>query len=146
MLDKEPKDSFRFCHKIRVRYPEVDMQQIVFNANYLTYLDMAWVEYLRNIGLQYSELLKTHEFDTVIAKVTMEYKRQARYDEVLDIYVRVKMLGNKSIPVIFLVTRENSADTVLEAEVIHVSYNLELDTSCMIPEFVKKRISEFEGL
>lgn len=137
---------FRFRHKIRVRYPEVDMQQIVFNANYLTYLDMAWVEYLRNIGLNYSELIKNNEFDSVIAKVTMEYRKPARYDEVLDIYVRVEKIGNKSLLIRFMICRENAEDILLEAEMVHVSYNIKADKSCAIPEFVAEKIRIFEEM
>ncbi|SDY29176.1 acyl-CoA thioesterase [Tindallia californiensis] len=137
--------DYRFYHQIRVRYPEVDMQQIVFNANYLTYLDMAWVEYLRNIGLDYGELLKNHEFDSVVAKVTMEYKKPARYDEVLDIYVRVPKLGNKSIPIHFTVCKEGTEEIVLEGEIFHVSYDFEKELSCPIPAFVEEKIRLFEG-
>ena len=38
-------DAFR--HRIRVRYSECDLQGVVFNANYLTYLDEAMTELLR---------------------------------------------------------------------------------------------------
>ena len=137
---------FRFCHQIKVRYPEVDMQQIVFNANYLTYLDLAWVEYLRNIGLNYGELLKNHAFDSVIAKVTMQYRQPARYDEVLDIHVRVEKLGTKSIPIKFMICREHSDEIVLEAEIIQVSYDFKTDESCGIPEMVVDKIRSFEGM
>ncbi len=29
------RDAFRFFHRLRVRWAEVDMQKIVFNAHYL---------------------------------------------------------------------------------------------------------------
>jgi len=139
-----PKESYRFSHKIKVRYHEVDMQQIVFNANYLTYLGMAWIEYLRNLGLHYSELSQNNEFDIVIAKASMNFLRPARYDEVLEIYVQVKKLGNKSIPVTFLVCREDSAEVVLDGEIVYVAYDTEKEVSCEVPEFVAERIRKFE--
>jgi acyl-CoA thioesterase FadM len=36
-----------------VRWAEVDMQKIVFNGHYLTYIDTAIAEYWREIGLPY---------------------------------------------------------------------------------------------
>lgn len=39
-----------FEHRIRVRYGEVDMQQVVFNAHYLAYCDDAADEWFRTIG------------------------------------------------------------------------------------------------
>ena len=38
---------------LRVRWAEVDMQKIVFNGHYLTYIDTAIAEYWREIGLPY---------------------------------------------------------------------------------------------
>ena len=35
------KDEFRCAHALRVRWAEVDMQKVVFNAHYLTYIDTA---------------------------------------------------------------------------------------------------------
>ena len=33
------RQDFRFSHRLRVRWVEVDMQKIVFNAHYLMYFD-----------------------------------------------------------------------------------------------------------
>ena len=35
------RQDFRFFHRLRVRWAEVDMQKIVFNAHYLMYIDTA---------------------------------------------------------------------------------------------------------
>lgn len=34
-------DGYHFSHRLKVRYSEIDGQKIVFNAHYLTYLDVA---------------------------------------------------------------------------------------------------------
>ena len=51
-------DKNTFTHSLRVRYAEVDSQGIVFNANYLNYLDVAITEYFRAQGIAYSDFLK----------------------------------------------------------------------------------------
>jgi len=43
------------AHELRVRWAEVDMQKIVFNGHYLTYIDTAVAEYWRAIGLPYPD-------------------------------------------------------------------------------------------
>jgi acyl-CoA thioesterase FadM len=35
------RSDFRFLHRLRVRWAEVDLQKIVFNPHYLMYLDTA---------------------------------------------------------------------------------------------------------
>src|SRR5262245_22519326 len=39
------KKDFRFVHRLRVRWAEVDRQGIVFNGHYLTYFDVGVTEY-----------------------------------------------------------------------------------------------------
>jgi acyl-CoA thioesterase FadM len=36
-----PREDFTCSHRLRVRWSEVDMQKIVFNGNYLNYIDVA---------------------------------------------------------------------------------------------------------
>ncbi|MGH8674367.1 MAG: acyl-CoA thioesterase, partial [Burkholderiales bacterium] len=47
--------DFRCVHRLRVRWAEIDMQKVVFNGHYLTYIDTAVAEYWRGIGLRYPE-------------------------------------------------------------------------------------------
>jgi hypothetical protein len=44
------RQDFRFFHRLRVRWAEVDMQKIVFNAHYLMYFDTAIADYWRAMG------------------------------------------------------------------------------------------------
>ena len=41
--------DFRFHHRLRVRWSEVDAQQVVFNGHYLNYLDVASGDYWRTV-------------------------------------------------------------------------------------------------
>lgn len=45
------RSDFRFFHRLRVRWAEVDMQKIVFNAHYLMYFDTAIADYWRALAL-----------------------------------------------------------------------------------------------
>ena len=47
------REEYTCTHRLRVRWSEVDMQKIVFNGNYLNYIDVAIAEYWRAIGLPY---------------------------------------------------------------------------------------------
>ena len=50
-----PRGDFVCVHRLRVRWAEVDMQKVVFNGHYLTYIDTALADYWRAIGLAYPE-------------------------------------------------------------------------------------------
>src|SRR5574337_608685 len=58
----KPQD-FRFHHRLRVRWAEVDMQKIVFNAHYLMYFDTAIADYWRALALPYEASM---QFDGAI--------------------------------------------------------------------------------
>ena len=47
------KADYVCTHRLRVRWVEVDMQKVVFNGHYLTYIDSAIADYWRAIGLAY---------------------------------------------------------------------------------------------
>jgi acyl-CoA thioester hydrolase len=86
-----------YVHRIRVRYGEVDMQQVVFNAHYLAYCDDAMETWFRSLGLRDVE----HGWDFMLKKATIEWDGTAGVDDVLDIDVGVSRWGTTSFDVGF---------------------------------------------
>ncbi|HHT9125720.1 MAG TPA: acyl-CoA thioesterase [Candidatus Brocadiia bacterium] len=72
------------CHelKVRVRYSETDQMGVVHHSNYFNYFEMGRIEYLRSLGLVYSELEKEQTY-LVVTEVYCKYRASARYDDVL---------------------------------------------------------------
>jgi Predicted thioesterase len=44
--------------EVRVRYSETDQMGVVYHSNYLNYLELSRVEWLRELGFSYAELEK----------------------------------------------------------------------------------------
>ena len=84
----------RFRYFLRVRYGECDAQKVVFNSRYGDYVDLAAAEWLRALGLE--QELQTGDFDYQLVKQTLEWKSPARYDQVLEISVAARHIGNTS--------------------------------------------------
>lgn len=84
----------RFRYYLRVRYGECDAQKVVFNARYGDYVDLATTEFLRALG--YGNQLASGEIDFQLVKQTFEWKAPARFDQVLEIAVSAKHIGNTS--------------------------------------------------
>ncbi|MFS0862864.1 acyl-CoA thioesterase [Fredinandcohnia sp. 179-A 10B2 NHS] len=139
------KDQYKFSHEIRVRYSEIDGQKIVFNAHYHTYLDIAFTEYMREIlGPQWIKDPHSLQFDPVLVKSTVHYKKPALLDDILTIYVRVKKIGNSSLTLESLITRDDVV--LIEAEMINANYDVVSKTAVPLPEKIKSKIKQFEGL
>ena len=139
-----PAEGFSFVHTLRVRYAEIDGQKVVYNAHYLTYLDLAFTEYFRAIGIQFVE---ASAFDTALVKATLEYRRPARLDDLLDIHVSMPRLGNSSFTGRFRISPHGHPapeDAHMEAEVVYVSVTEE-GRPTPIPDWVRERIAAVES-
>ena len=89
--------DFRCLHRLRVRWAEVDLQKIVFNAHYLAYFDIALMDYWRALALPYEDGMSLLGGEVLMKKSTLEYHHPARLDDVLDIGLRCDSVGTSSM-------------------------------------------------
>ena len=139
-----PKQDFAFSHRLRVRWAEVDRQDIVFNGHYLTYFDLAMTEYLRAMGFPYPAGLLDVGSDLFVVKATVQYKASARYDEEIDIYCRVARIGRSSIQFLFEIFRGD--DLLVTGENIYVNADPKTKQSAPVPDVLREAIGRFEKL
>jgi acyl-CoA thioester hydrolase len=86
-----------FIHRIRVRYGEVDMQRVVFNAHYLSYCDDACECFVGARGVR-PEL---QDWDFMLKKAVVEWAGTATVHDELAIAVAVTRWGNTSFDMTF---------------------------------------------
>ena len=138
------RSLFKFHHDIRVRFADTDLQAIVFNANYLTYYDVAWTEYLRAVGFEWKDLLALG-VDTVLARTTIEFKSPAKFDEILEVHTRVSKIGTTSLVFEFEIYPQGEDRLVNSANSLYVCVDPKTLKSTPVPEHLRQRITEFEG-
>ncbi len=85
-----------FTHRLRVRYGECDPQNIVFNANYLLYVDVAFTEFWREALGPWQEMVD-RGVDIVVAETNLRFHSPARFDDEIDVRVHIDRLGETSI-------------------------------------------------
>ena len=113
------RQDFRFVHRLRVRWAEVDRQGIVFNGHYLTYFDVGITEYYRALGYPYPDGLAQHGTDLYVRKAEVEYHASAEYDDEVDVCVRVERLGRSSFD--FCVEIHRADQLLVSGKVIYVN-------------------------
>ena len=84
---------FKFSAFTRVGFSDTDAQGIVYYGRYLPYFDLARVEYLRHLDLL---RLETGDHEFVMRASTVEYFAPARFDDLLEIFVRLSRIGRTS--------------------------------------------------
>src|SRR5256885_2459716 len=141
-----PRHEFACSYRLRVRWAEVDMQRVVFTGHYLTYIDSAVGEHFRMLALDYPDgYVREHGSDLFLRKSTVEYLGSARYDDVLDVLVRVTRLGRSSVTYGFEIHRVEpapSAEALLVAELVYVNVDLSTRRGVPLPADLRARIEK----
>lgn len=140
-----PREDFACTHRLRVRWAEVDMQRIVFNGHYLTYIDTAIADYWRAIGLPYPEgYVERYGSDVFLRKATVEYLDSARYDDELEVLCRASRLGRSSMTFLFEIWR--GAELLITAELVYVNADPRSKQAAPLPGDLRQRVLGHEKL
>ncbi len=137
------RQDFRFFHRLRVRWVEVDMQQIVFNGHYLMYFDTAFADYWRALAVPYYEAMHQLGGDLYVKKASVEYHASARYDDQLDVGLTCTRIGNSSI--VFTGGIFRGDELLITGELIYVFADPATQTSRPVPQALRDLLSSFEA-
>ncbi|HEY4069275.1 MAG TPA: YbgC/FadM family acyl-CoA thioesterase [Burkholderiaceae bacterium] len=137
------RTDFRFFERLRVRWAEIDAQQIVFNGHYLLYLDTALAGYWRALALPYAQTMAQFGGDLYVRKSTLDYLASARYDDLLDIGLRIARIGNSSIVFEAGVFRQDQL--LVSAELVYVFADPRTQTSRAVPPALRDALLGFEA-
>jgi YbgC/YbaW family acyl-CoA thioester hydrolase len=137
------RTDFRHLEALRVRWAEVDAQGIVFNGHYLTYLDTAISGYWRALAIPYHDTMKSLGGDLYVRRATLDYRGSARYDDRLDIGIRVREFGNSSMMVDAAVF--HGEQMLVQAETIYVFADPATQTPLRLPDTLRQIIHDFEA-
>src|SRR6476619_4592037 len=87
------KPPFKYSALTRVGFSDTDAQGIVYYGRYLPYFDLDRVEYHRHLGL-FAVGESGYEF--VMRAYTIKYHAPARFDDLLEVFVRLSRIGRTS--------------------------------------------------
>lgn len=137
------REDFRFFHKLRVRWAEVDMQKIVFNAHYLMYFDTAVADYWRALAMPYEEAMHQLQGDLYVKKATVEFHASARMDDRLDIAMKCARIGNSSMQFLGAIFR--GEDLLITCELVYVFADPATQTSRPVPQALRDILLGYEA-
>lgn len=96
----------RFTCTHRVRWPEVDLAGVVYFVHFVSYFEMAEIEWVRSNGMEYGELLEKLGIFMPRVSIQCNYHAPARLDDLLSIEVGLSNMGNTSFTLAFDVYSE----------------------------------------
>jgi acyl-CoA thioester hydrolase len=141
-LEKE-KARFVFKMKLDIRWSDMDEMRHVNNAVYLTYFEQARVYYF-----QQACYWDWKEIGVILASAHVDYLRPVVFPNDTYVYVRTSKLGNKSFDLQYMITSiENDIEYITTTGyTTMVLYDYDTNKSVLIPEHLRVRINEFEGM
>ena len=138
------KDKKSFSYNFRIRYSEVDAQKIVYNSHYLTFLDVSIFEFFNAIGFNQEKYIKdtNNEFHTV--KATVEYKAPATLGDTVEVFTRIKNIGNSSITFQQEIYLLKSNDLIATGEIVWVNTNQDKMKPTRVPDHLRDLLKEYQ--
>lgn len=137
------RSQFRHLERLRVRWAEVDLQQIVFNGHYLMYMDTAVAGYWRAMALPYQATLAYLGGDLFVRKATVEYHGPARLDELLDVGVRCGRIGSSSM--VFHGAVFRGEQCLVDCELVYVFADPSTQRSRPVPQELRGVLEAYEA-
>ena len=135
------KSPFKYAAYTRVGFSDTDAQGIVYYGRYLPYFDTARVEYHRHLDLLRME--GEHEF--VMRAGEIEYLAPARFDDLVEVFVRLKRIGRTSAAYEFAAYRVEDDVLMVTARQTLVLVDLDERRAAPIPDAYRQAVKGFEG-
>ena len=133
VTDRKP--PFSYAAFVRVGFSDTDAQGVVYYGRYMPYFDLARTEFHRHLG-------RVHlgGVDFAMRALTVEYVAGARFDDLLEVFVRVERIGTTSITYDHAVYRIEDDTLMATAKATLVCISLDERKAVPVPDAFRERV------
>lgn len=124
---------------LTVRYAETDAQGVVHHSNYLVWFEEGRSEFLRQLGLNYTDFEKTG-FYIVVAHAETRYRAPAFYEDYLTVETTLEQMRGKMMKFSYRVIRGD--EVLAEGKTTHIVLNAERKPASLPTELLDILTSE----
>lgn len=132
-----------FSINVRVYYEDTDAGGVVYNANYIKYIERARTEWLRSFNVEQDALLD-EDVAFVVKHIDIDFKKPAKFNALLTVTCEPIKFGAASIVFNQQVLDEN-ASVLIDAKVKIACVDLKNFSPRLIPDYVKEVIQSGTG-
>jgi acyl-CoA thioester hydrolase len=140
--ETDRKPPFRYAAYARVGFSDTDAQGVVYYGRYMPYFDLARTEYHRHLGR-----VTLVGVDFAMRAMTVEYLAPARFDDLLEVFVRVAHIGRTSITYDHAAYRidEDDGDTLMAtSSATLVCVALDERRAVSVPDLFRETVAAFD--
>jgi|PlaIllAssembly_1097288.scaffolds.fasta_scaffold2583268_1 acyl-CoA thioester hydrolase len=121
-----------FPVRLRVRYAETDQMGVVHHAVYPVWFEAARSELARAVGLPYSDWERQGVW-LMLSDLRCRYRRPARYDEDITVWVQVAEVASRRVTFAYRVTGADG-QVLAEGETRHLTVSSETARPTVLPD------------
>jgi acyl-CoA thioester hydrolase len=129
-----------FVHRLRVRFHECDPQGVVFYAQYFAYVDVALTEMWREAFGSYGNVVAAGT-DVVVVEAASTFRASARFDDDLDVELRIERLGTTSMAMATAVRRDD--ELLVDGRIVHVFVDAATMGKKAIPDHMRAALEAY---
>jgi len=136
-MEPTPATPLVASTSIRVRYKDTDCMKVVYYGNYLTYFEVARVEFLRQQGLAMSEVDQLVHLPVVEALV--RYKKPARLDDLLVVRCWISERKRASFRFAYEILNE-AGEALATGSTLHACQDPVTSALVAVPSWLRERM------
>jgi acyl-CoA thioester hydrolase len=125
-----------FSLPIRVYYEDTDAGGVVYHSNYLNFMERARTEWLRALGFEQDELVRSDGVLFAVSAVNIRFQQAARFNELLEVTVALDRCGAASLGLLQEVRR---AAAVLASAEVRIAC---IDKQRFVPVAIPARVAD----
>lgn len=129
-----------FVHRLRVRFHECDPQGVVFYAQYFAYVDVALTEMWREAFGSYGDVVAAGT-DVVVVEAASTFRASARFDDDLDVELRIERLGTTSMAMATAIRRDD--ELLVDGRIVHVFVDAATMGKKAIPDHMRAALEAY---
>ncbi|MGE4595264.1 MAG: tol-pal system-associated acyl-CoA thioesterase [Gammaproteobacteria bacterium] len=126
---------------IRIYYEDTDAGGVVYYANYLKYIERGRSEMLREAGFEQDQINKDFGVLFVVRKVTANYLKPAKFDDLIEVQTEIKSVGKASLIFSQKIVNIRQNTVLFDAEVKVVSVLTQNFKPCGIPQVISEKLN-----
>ena len=132
--------------EITVRYAETDCMGVVHHATYPVWYEVARTDYIKSVGMSYSDMEKSGVMLPVTG-ITCTYRKPAKYDDTLIITARVSRFTPARIEFSYTVQKKGEEEILAEGTSSHAFVDAQsfrpLNFKKAMPELFQRMDKEY---
>lgn len=142
MRQKIDSTPFTFKTSLRARFTEADLQGMIHHSEFVKYLEIARIEYWRQLGIGYKEFMD-NGLQFVVSEVKCNYLKSIYFDEIITIKARVCRITRTSIAFDYLIINDSGEPAVTASTLLVCVRNGEAKPYPMPVDYIEK-LKSFE--